>query len=79
MPAKRVEQLLRSPEVAVLLFSGPDAPREVEPARREALWQRMRPYLRGAVVRAPGDQTDFHAGEFRDEQRRSLLIIEEFC
>jgi hypothetical protein len=78
-PVQRVEHLLRSPEVRVLLFYGPDAPTEVGPADRAALWQRMRPYLREPVVRAPGDFTDFHAAEFRDDGRRSLLIIEESC
>ncbi len=58
---------------------GPDAPTEVAPGDRDALWQRMRPYLREPAVRAPGDFTDFHAGEFRDDQRRWLLVIEEFC
>ena len=79
IPAKRVEHLLRSPEARVLLFYGPDAPTEVAPADRDALWQRIRPYLREPVVRAPGDFTDFQAGEFRDDERRSLLIIEESC
>ena len=78
-PAKRVEQLLRSAETGVLLFYGPDAPTEVAPADRDALWQRIRPYLRQPLVRAPGDFTDFFAGEFRDDQRRALLIIEESC
>ena len=63
----------------VLLFYGPDAPTEVAPADRDALWQRMSPYLRERVVRARGDHTDFFTGEFRDDDRRVLLIIEEVC
>jgi hypothetical protein len=78
-PAKRVEHLLRSPEAAVLLFYGPDAPTEVAPGDRGALWQRMLPYLREPTVRTPGDFTDFRAGEFRNDDRRQLLIIEESC
>ncbi|HEX8080787.1 MAG TPA: hypothetical protein VF557_11295 [Jatrophihabitans sp.] len=78
-PAKRVEHLLRTPEARVLLFYAPDAPTEVAPGDRDALWQRMRPYLRESVVRAPGDFTDFQVGEFRDDERRLLLIIEESC
>ena len=77
--AKRVQHLLRSPDVAVLLFYGPGAPTSVEPAERGALWQRVRPYLREPQARAPGDFADFRAGEFKDDQRRSLLVIEESC
>jgi hypothetical protein len=76
---KRVEHLLGSPEVRVLLFYGPDAPTEVSPGDRGALWHRMRPYLRESVGGAPGDFTDFRVAEFKDDQRRSLLVIEESC
>jgi hypothetical protein len=79
VPTKRVEHLLRSPEVRTLLFYGPDAPTEVGPADREALWQRVRPYLREPSLRDPHDHTDFNVAEFKDEQRRLLLIIEESC
>ncbi|GGP37292.1 hypothetical protein [Saccharothrix coeruleofusca] len=78
-PAKRVEHLLRSPEVRVLLFHGPGAPTEVAPGDRDALCLRMRPHLREPEVRAPGDFTGFQAGEFRDDERRSLLVVEESC
>ncbi|MGX5653784.1 hypothetical protein ACWKWC_03335 [Geodermatophilus nigrescens] len=71
--------LLRAPEVAVLLFYGPGAPTEVAPADREALWQRVRAYLHEPTLRPSGDYTDFKAAEFKDEQRRSLLVIEESC
>lgn len=77
-PAKRVEHLLRSADVKVLLFYGPEPPREIAPGDRDALWQRMSPYLRSAEA-GTSDSTDFLAGEFRDGERRSLLIIEEFC
>lgn len=78
-PRKRLEHLLASPEVRVLHFYGSDTPTAVAPPEREALWQRVRPYLREPVVRAPNDHTDFRVAEFRDEQRRSLLVIEESC
>lgn len=78
-PVNRVEHLMWSPDVAVLLFYGPGAPTEIAPSDRAALWQRMRPYLRESVQRAPGDQTDFSVPEFKDEQRRSLLVIQESC
>jgi hypothetical protein len=74
-----VEHLVLSSDVPVLLFYGPGAPTEVSAADRMALWQRMRPYLRGALQRAPGDHTDFNVAEFKDDQRRSLLVIEESC
>ena len=77
-PVKRVEHLLRSPDVPVLLFYGPDAPTEVPEADREALWQRMRPYLR-QTVREPGDHTSFDVAEFKDDRRRYMLVIEEGC
>ncbi len=75
-PAKRVEQLLRSADVPVLHFHGPDAPTEVAEADREALWQRVRPYLR-ETVREPGDHTSFDVAEFKDDRRRYMLVIEE--
>ena len=77
-PVKRVEHLLRSPEVPVLHFYGADPPREVGEADREALWQRMRPYLR-QTVREPGDHTTFDVAEFKDGRRRYMLVIEEGC
>ncbi|SDO45925.1 hypothetical protein SAMN05428965_4025 [Geodermatophilus sp. DSM 45219] len=77
-PVKRVEHLLRSPEVPVLHFYGPDPPREVAEADRETLWQRMRPYLR-ETVREPGDHTTFDVAEFKDDRRRYMLVIEEGC
>ena len=77
-PVKRVEHLLRSPDVPVLHFYGPDAPTEVPEADREALWQRMRPYLR-QTVREPGNHTSFDVAEFKDDRRRYMLVIEEGC
>jgi hypothetical protein len=77
-PAKRVEHLLRAPDVPVLHFHGPDAPTEVGEADREALWQRVRPYLR-ETVREPGDHTTFDVAEFKDDRRRYMLVIEEGC
>jgi hypothetical protein len=75
---KRVEHLLRSPEIPVLHFYGPDAPTEVAGPDREALWERVRPYLR-ETVREPGDHTTFDVAEFKDDRRRYMLVIEEGC
>lgn len=79
LPSKRVEHLLRSPQVRVLLCYGPEAPTEVGVDDREALWMRVRPYLRKHVVRPRGDRTEFRTGELRDDRRRSLLVVEESC
>ena len=78
LPEKRVVHLLRSPEVAVLHFSGPDAPTEVALPDREALWQRVRPY-HCEMARDPSDHTDVAVAEFKDDRRRYLLVIEESC
>jgi hypothetical protein len=81
VPSKRVERLLRSPQVRVrvLLFYGLNEPTEVILQDREALWQRIGPYLRQRVVRVKDDHTDFVVAEFKDDRHRSLLIIEESC
>ena len=76
---KRIKKLLLSPEVGVLLFDGPDAPSEVGPDGRQALWQQIRPHLTGTVVRDKNDYTDFRAAEFKDDQRRRLVIVERSC
>jgi hypothetical protein len=78
VPEKRVEHLLRSPDVAVLHFYGTDAPTEVAVPDREELWQRVRPYHRG-TVQEPGDHTSFAVAEFKDDRRRYMLVIEESC
>ncbi len=79
LPAKRAARLLRSPQVLVLLFYGLGAPTEVALRDREALWQRIDPYLRRHVVRAKHDYADFSVAEFKDDHHHSLLITEESC
>ena len=79
LPAKRAAPLLRSPQVLVLLFYGLGAPTEVALRDREALWQRIDPYLRRHVVRAKHDYADFSVAEFKDDHHHSLLITEESC
>lgn len=78
LPVKRIEHLLHAPETRVLHVVPVEGPADVPTAEREALWQRMRPYLRDER-RRPGDHTSFRVAEFRDDQRRSLLVIEESC
>lgn len=76
---KRMERLIRAPDVRVLLVYGPDAPTEIVPADREELWQRIRPHLRGTYERGAGDMSDFQVAEFKDDRHRSLLIVQESC
>lgn len=78
-PLKRLKKLLLSPEIRVLLFYGPGEPSEIGSDHRQALWQRMQPYLTGRPARAKGDFTDFDAAEFKDDKHRRLLIIQEYC
>ena len=78
LPVKRVEHLLHAPETRVLHVVPVDGPADVPAREREALWQRMRLYLRNER-RRPGDHTSFRVAEFKDDQRRSMLVIEESC
>jgi hypothetical protein len=68
---------MSSADTRVLLFYGPDGPTDIGPADREVLRDRATPYLYGEPRR--GDHTRFYAAEFRDERRRSLLVIEQVC
>jgi len=77
---KRLQHLLANDAVRVLILDGPGGPTDVPPAKRPALWARMLPYLRDKVDRAAtNDYTEFVVGEFKDPDRRSLVIIEEYC
>jgi hypothetical protein len=78
MPWKRVEQLLKDPEVRVLRVYANEAS-DVLPADRERFSAEIKPYLTGKVVREAGDWTDFLAGEFKDEQHHHLLVVEQSC
>ena len=78
-PAKRVEHLLRLPEVDVLLLYGPGAPTELPPGRPGGALAAVPPYVREPTLRASGNYTDLRAAEFKDEQRRLLLFIEGSC
>ena len=75
---KRIEQLLREADSRVLLVYGPE-PVEIPLAERQAFWERARPYVLGKVKRSQNDYTDFSFGEFRDEQDRALLIVQQYC
>ncbi|MFI5711177.1 hypothetical protein [Kribbella sp. NPDC051620] len=78
MPWKRVQQLLRDPEVRVLRFYANEA-RDVLPEERESFAAEIKPYLTSEIVRPAGDCTDFLAGEFKDEHHNHLLVVEQSC
>ncbi|GAA2760084.1 hypothetical protein [Actinopolymorpha rutila] len=78
LKVSRVEHLMRDPHVRVLHCQGSDV-RDVPMGEREALLVTIRPYLKGVKRPSPGDYTDYFLGEFKDDNHRSLLIIEEQC
>ena len=72
---RRIARLVASPDVHVLLAYGPDDPTEVAPDERAALWASALPHLEGRAA----DHTSYVVAEFRDEQRRVMVIVEESC
>jgi hypothetical protein len=77
LPWKRVQRLIKDPQVRVM-HCYMNKVSDVRLEDRDELTARIRPYLDGRPI-AVGDHTDFCAGEFKDDQRRSLLIVEESC
>jgi hypothetical protein len=75
----RIEHLIRDPEVPVLhvyLHEIKGVPIE----ERETLLATIRPYLKPARGGTePSDHTDFLAAEFKGDDHRSMLVIEESC
>jgi len=39
----------------------------------------LRPYIRERRQQTPDDHTHFDVAEFKDDRRRSLLVVEESC
>jgi hypothetical protein len=75
----RIERLIRDPAVPVLHVYL-DEVKEVPTAERESLLAMIRPYLKpSGDGRAPGDHTDFVAAEFKADDHRSMLVVEESC
>jgi len=74
----KIKRLLLNPAVPVLLCYGTE-PRLVAAHERRDLWDRMQPYVTGRGSEHTDDFTSFDAAEFRDDQRRSMLVIEESC
>ncbi|MEV0799248.1 hypothetical protein AB0I34_16270 [Kribbella sp. NPDC050281] len=77
LPWKRIERMIHDPQVRVL-HAYQNEIRDVTPEHREEFMAMIRPYLHGKRVVAD-DHTDFRAGEFKDSERRSLLVVEETC
>jgi hypothetical protein len=74
LTAKQARRLLRRPEVAVLHVYGVSL-RQVTGPEREALTGQIEQFFAGT---AP-PMSDFAIAEFRDDQRRVLLVVQESC
>jgi len=72
----RLERLMKDPAVRLLHVYLRDIV-EVPADERAALMERIRPYLKGKAE--ADDYTGFRAAEFKNESRRSLLVVEETC
>lgn len=78
LPWKRVQHLLRDPQVQVLHIDFDDV-RLVDAEQREEFLAMIRPYLKGGSLPESAGASDFRAGEFKDSGHRSMLIVEEYC
>ncbi len=74
--ARRAEQLLRDPDVAVIVFGGPE-PEALAPDARETLWRMVKPVLEGR--REPEGQEDYEAAEFRSTDGGRMLAVHSYC
>jgi hypothetical protein len=75
---KRIERLIHDPRVRVL-HAYQNEIHDVTLEHRDEFMAMIRPYLDGKRGAAMDDYTDFLAGEFKNDQRRSLLVVEETC
>jgi hypothetical protein len=71
----RIARLIRDPQVHVVHVYLNDI-REVVPEARESFLAKIRPYVDGP---APDDHTDFSVAEFKDDEHRSMILVEETC
>ena len=78
LPWKRIECLIHDPQVRVL-HAYQNEIHDVTLEHRDVFTATIRPYLDSKRGAAMDDYTDFRAGEFKDDQRRSLLVVEETC
>jgi hypothetical protein len=71
----RIARSVRDPQISVVHVYLNEV-RTIAPEDREAFLQKIRPYVAGPV---PDDNTDFEVAEFRDDYRRSMILVEETC
>ncbi|MGW6197601.1 hypothetical protein ACWF0M_15775 [Kribbella sp. NPDC055110] len=75
----RIEHLIRDPSVPVL-HAYLDQVNEVPTAERDNLLAMIRSYWKHpGDGPARGDHADFLAAEFKADDHRSMLVVEEFC
>lgn len=74
LDAKRARQLMKRPDVHVVRAYDLDVA-EVHGAEREALLVRVEEFLAG---NAPPD-SGFELGDFRDQNHRVALVVQESC
>lgn len=74
----RIKHLVLDVEVPVV-HSYLGEVREIGDAERPALLERIQPFLTGGRIPKSERFTDFRTVEFKDEQHRSLLVIEQYC
>jgi hypothetical protein len=79
MSAKRVRQLVRSPDVRVRLFYGPYEERDITLSERDAFWHEIGPYYEDRAERAAGDMTSYDMGEFANTIGHKLLVVQKSC
>jgi hypothetical protein len=70
-----LRRLRKHPDLMVLHVDGPDEPREVDEAERDDLLDRVHDYFRAPDASA----WDFLVAEFRDDDHRILLVVDESC
>ncbi|WP_405070157.1 hypothetical protein OG558_11245 [Kribbella sp. NBC_01510] len=75
----RIERLIRDPAVPALhVYLG--ELNDIPTAERENFLARIRPYVKSSGDGpATGDYTDFVAAEFKANDHRSMLVVEEYC
>ena len=78
LPWKRIDRLIHDPQVRIL-HAYQNEIHDVPLEHRDTFTATIRPYLDSKRAAAMDDYTDFRAGEFTDDQHRSLLVVEETC
>ena len=69
-----MRRLLKRADLRVLHAYGPQ-PVEVEDSERDVLMARVDRYFAGEA----SPHNEFRLAEFRDSDRRVMLVVEEFC